>query len=283
MDRTHHVWQSGDCVYAARHSGLWRIDPDGAQHNLFANWQQLGDIPALCVAAVDDTLLAGVYGGVARSFDGGGSWEVRAFRLPAPLVTCLLVEPDCLLAGTFADGIFRSADGGATWQAHNHGLFDHSVNCLALSPQFADDGTVYAGTSTGIYISHNGGRLWQDMDIGSGHENVLSLAVAEAGALYAGCESHGLLRMEAGRVEPIEVGAGAVNGLALIADGLAVQLDDRVMVSQPGGRSRHGIATWRTIADGVDCLALAGDALLLGMADGQIVTVAASDLGHMNW
>ncbi len=276
MDRTHQTLRTDDCVYAARHSGLWRIDPDGAQHNLFANSQHLGDIPALCVAAVDDSLLAGVHGGVARSLDGGGSWELCPFRLPAPLVTCLLAEPCCLLAGTFADGIFRSADGGATWQAHNHGLFDHSVNCLASSPQFADDGTVYAGTSTGIYISHNGGRLWGDVDVGSGHENVLSLEVAEAGAVYAGCESHGLLRMEAGRVEPIEVGAGAVNGLALIAAGLAVQLDDRVMVAQNGG------ASWRTIADGVDCLALADDALLLGMADGQIVTVPASNLGHMN-
>ncbi len=271
MDRTHQALRTDDCVYAARHSGLWRIDPDGAQRNLFANWPQLGDIPALCVAAVDDALLAGVHGGVARSFNGGDNWEVCAFRLPAPLVTCLLAEPGCLLAGTFADGIFRSADGGATWQARNHGLFDHSVNCLALSPRFADDGTVYAGTSTGIYISHNGGRLWGDMEFGSGRENVLCLAVAEAGAVYIGCESHGLLRMEAGRIEPIEVDAGAVNGLALIADGLAVQLDDRVMASQNGG------ASWRTIADGVDCLALAGDALLLGMADGQIMTVPATD------
>ncbi len=276
MDRTYQALRAGDCVYAARHSGLWRIEPDGAQHNLFANSQQLGDISALCVAAWDDSLLAGVHGGVARSFDGGGSWELCPFRLPAPLVTCLLAEPGCLLAGTFADGSFRSADGGASWQARNHGLFDHSVNCLAPSPHFADDGTVYAGTSTGLYISHNGGRLWQDLEFGSGRENVLSLVVGEAGTLYAGCEAHGLLRIEAARVEPIEVGAGAVNGQALIADGLAVQLDDRVMISQNGG------ASWRTIADGLDCLALADDDLLLGMADGQIVTVPASDLWQMN-
>lgn len=272
MERTYQALQAGDCVYAARHSGLWRIAPDGAQRNLFANWQDADGIPALCVAARDDTLLAGVHGGVARSFEGGGNWEVSAFRLPAPLVTCLCQGADSLLTGTFADGIFRSADGGATWGASNHGLFDHSVNCLALSPQFAEDGTVYAGTSTGIYVSHNSGRLWRDLDVGSGHENVLCLAVAEAGALYAGCESHGLLRIEAARVEQIEVGAGAVNGLALLADGLAVQLDDRVMASHNDG------ATWRTIADGVDCLALADDALLLGMTDGQIVTVPATDL-----
>ena len=276
MDRTYQALRAGDCVYAARHSGLWRIDPDGAQRNLFANWQVADSMPALCVAARDDTLLAGVHGGVARSFDGGRSWEAISFRLPPPLVTCLCLGSACLLTGTFADGSFRSADGGASWQASNHGLFDHSVNCLALSPHSADDGTVYAGTSTGIYISHNGGRLWQDLDFGSGHENVLSLAVAEDGALYAGCEAHGLLRIEAARVEQIEVGAGAVNGLALIADRLAVQLDDRVMASQNGG------ATWRTIADGADCLALADDALLLGMADGQIVTVPASDVWQTN-
>ncbi|MCY4145192.1 MAG: hypothetical protein OXE95_01925 [Chloroflexi bacterium] len=271
MERTYQVLRVDDCMYAARHSGLWRIDPDGAQRNLFANWRAANDTPALCVATKGDTLLAGVQGGVARSFDGGDNWEVCAFRLPAPLVTCLCLGADCLLAGTFADGVFRSTDAGATWQAYNHGLFDHSVNCLALSPRFADDGAVYAGTSTGIYCSHNGGRLWQDMHVGSGRENVLCLAAAEDGALYAGCEAHGLLRIAAARVEPIEVGAGAVNGLALTAAGLAVQLDDRVVASQ------HAGASWRTLADGVDCLALAGDALLLGMADGQIVTVPAAD------
>ena len=279
MDRTYQVLRAGDCAYAARHCGLWRIDPDGAQHNLFANWQS-GDTPALCVAEDGDSLLAGVHGGVARSFDGGDSWELSAFRLPAPLVTCLVGDADCLLTGSFADGIFRSEDGGVSWAAQNHGLFDHSVNCLALSPRFADDSTVYAGTSTGIYISHNGGRLWRDLDIGSGRENVLSLAVApdatEDGALYAGCESHGLLRIVAEQAEPIEVGGGAVNGLALIAAGLVVQLDDRVMASHNGG------ASWRTLADGVDCLTLAGDDLLLALSDGQIVTVSATDLGQTN-
>lgn len=274
MERTYQALRSGDCLYAARHSGLWRIDPDGAQHNLFANWQTAGETPALCIAATGDTLLAGVNGGVARSCDGGGSWRLCGFRLPAPLVTCLVGGGDCLLAGSFADGIFRSEDGGKSWGARNHGLFDHSINCLALSPRFADDGTVYAGTSTGIYISHNGGRLWHDLHIGSGRENVLSLAISEDGALYAGCESNGLLRIEAERAVPVEVGAGAVNGLALTAEGLAVQLDDRVLATHNGG------ASWQTLANGVDCLALAGDDLLLGMADGQIVTVPATDLGR---
>ncbi len=272
MHRTYQALWTGEGVLAARHSGLWRIDAEGTQRNLFAGWQAAEDLPALCVAVRDACLLAGVHGGVARSTDGGDSWEIRPFRRPAPLATCLCAHDDYLLTGTFADGVFRSADGGASWQAQNHGLFDHSVNCLALSPQSAGEGLVYAGTSTGIYVSENGGRLWQDLAIGSGHENVLCLAVAEDGALYAGCESQGLLRIEAGRVEPLEIGAGAVNGLALHAAGLAVQLDDRVMTAQPGE------ANWRTIADGVDCLALAGDALLLGMADGQISTIPASDL-----
>ncbi|MCY3583701.1 MAG: hypothetical protein OXH44_14130 [Chloroflexi bacterium] len=272
MDRTYQVAQSGECVYAARHSGLWRIDADGSQRNLFANWAAADGIPALCIATQADTLLAGVHGGVARSFDSGESWEMIPFRLPAPLATCLCLGADGWLAGTFADGSFLSTDGGASWAAHNHGLFDHSVNCFALSPGAADV-TVYAGTSTGIYCSYNGGRLWHDLELGSGRETVLSLAVAADGALYAGCESGGFLRIKDGRVEPIhinnEAGAGAVNGLALLADGLAAQVDDRVMLKQTGG------AGWRTVADGVECLALADDALLLGKAGGQIEIVPA--------
>ncbi len=257
MDRTHHLLRLGDAIYAARHSGAYRIDKSG-QHNLFADWQD--DAAALCLLALDDALLAGIHGGVARSLDGGASWEAHAFRLPSPLVTCFCDAKDGLLAGTFADGVFRSQDGGMTWQPRNHGLFDHSVNCLATS----SDGSVYAGTSTGLYRSENGGRLWHDIEL-SGDEDVLCLAVADDGALYAGCETHGLLRIADGDIETIDLDSGAVNELALCGGALAVLLDDRVVLSCDAG------ASWRTIvASGVDCLARDGDSLLLAMADGTV-------------
>ena len=258
MERTHQVLQVGDAVYAARQSGLYRID-GGSQRNLFAGWQD--DLAALCLLALDDSLLAGMHGGVARTLDGGASWDAHAFRMPAPLVTCLCDAGDGLLAGTFADGVFRSEDGGMSWQPRNHGLFDHSVNCLRAC---SDGGLIYAGTSTGVYRSENGGRLWQDIEL-SGDETVLCLALADDEALYAGCETHGLLRIDGAGIETVNLEAGAVNGLALGAGWLAAQVDDRALVSRDGG------ASWRTIAAAnVDCLAQDADSLILAMADGTV-------------
>ena len=224
IERTNSLLAAGDAVYAARQSGLYRIGASGEEQNLYQSWLPDQDLPTLAIAADHDLLLAGINGGVARSPDGGASWEAHQFRAPAPLVTCLALSPGfeddgCALAGTFEDGVFRSTDSGETWRAVNHGLFDHSIYALALSPRFADDGLVYVGTGSGIYRSENGGRLWWDLTMPAGDETVLSLALAESGALYAGCEAHGLLRSKDGgeNWETLLETDGAVNGERTVA------------------------------------------------------------------
>ncbi|MCY3833908.1 MAG: hypothetical protein OXG85_12905 [Chloroflexi bacterium] len=276
LDRTNDLLEIGETLYAARQSGLIRLSADGGNaHSLFESWLPGQDVPTTAIAARDNLLLAGINGGVARSEDGGASWQAQQFRAPAPLVTCLALSPEfdsdgCALAGTFEDGVFRSTDGGLNWRAVNHGLFDHSIFALALSPAFADDGIAYVGASSGIYRSDNGGRLWWDMTMRAGDETVLSLALSESGALYAGCESHGLLRSADGGATWIMLleTDGAVNSLALAQSGAIVaQVDDGVVQSQDKG------ASWReVVAKDVECLALGadGDALLLALADGSV-------------
>ena len=262
MQRTHQIARLHGTIHAARQNGLWRIANSGWSQNLFGKWSGDQEVAALCLAAYGETLLAGINGGVAISVDGGESWDAIPFRLPAPLVTCLLHVDDSLLAGTFADGVFRSSDGGKSWQAVNHGLFDHSVNCLATDPRGE---TVFAGTSTGIYYSVNGGRLWHDLDgVGSGDETVIALAADDDGALYAGCESHGLLRIRDGNAEKIRVQKGAVNGIVCGDGWLAAQIDDRVMLTRDNGNR------WTRLAKTVDCMAKDDDGLLLAYADSSV-------------
>lgn len=274
-DRAHSLVAHGGMIYVARQSGLYRVDTAGEAQSLFRSWLPDQDLPALALAidAGGDLLLAGVQGGVARSTDGGACWEALQLRAPAPLVTCLAAQPDfavrgCVLAGTFADGIFRSTDAGATWLAVSHGLFDHSIYALALSQCFAEDGLAYAGAGSGIYASENGGRLWRDLSMPAGDETVLSLALAESGALYAGTEAHGMLRStDSGETwDQLLDASGAVNAIALVDDSrIIVQQDDQVLRSSDGGSS------WKeVVASGVDCLSLDDESILLAMSDDSI-------------
>ena len=276
IERTNNLLAAGDAVYAARQSGLYRIGAGEDERNLYQAWLPDQELPTLALAASGDLLLAAINGGVARSQDGGASWNAHPFRAPAPLVTCLALSPGleddgCALAGTLEDGLFRSTDGGESWTAVNHGLFDHSVYALILSPGFVDDGIAYVGTGSGIYRSENGGRLWWDLTMPSGDETVLSLALTNCGALYAGCEAHGLLRSsDAGESwESLLETESAVNGVALARGGAIVaQVDDGVLQSQDDG------ASWReVVAENVDCLAMGadGETLILAMADGRIL------------
>lgn len=275
IERCNSLLAAGDVVYAARQSGLYRIDASGEEQNLYQSWLPEQDLPTLAIASAGNVLLAGINGGVARSQDGGASWEAHQFRAPAPLVTCLALsrnfaEDGCALAGAFEDGVFRSADRGETWRAVNHGLFDHSIYALALSPHFADDGVVYVGTGSGIYRSENGGRLWWDLTMPAGDETVLSLALGESGALYAGCEAHGLLCSSDGGEswETLLETSGAVNGVLVTAGGVIVaQVDDGALLSRDDG------ANWSEAESAnIDCMALdaEGKTPLMALPGGRI-------------
>jgi len=65
-----------------------------------------------------------------------------------------------VLAGTFEDGILRSRDGGVSWHTSNFGLLDASI----LELEFDGERSFQAETSTGKFISQNGGNSWEPLD-----------------------------------------------------------------------------------------------------------------------
>jgi photosystem II stability/assembly factor-like uncharacterized protein len=104
-----------------------------------------------------NTLYAHTVRGLWRSTDGGRTWteiteELRAqSRQPGILnvqpVLCL--PGDRLLIGTLGDGVFASSDGGVSWRNVTAGLSSPSAVALAHDGR----GTIYVGTSAGIYRS----------------------------------------------------------------------------------------------------------------------------------
>ncbi|HJQ26186.1 MAG TPA: hypothetical protein VKA60_19895 [Blastocatellia bacterium] len=115
---------------------------------------------------------AGVAGGVWKTSDAGDLWQPLDDLLPNLAVSAMVmdpVDPNVIYAGTgegFSNGdarrgagIVKTTDGGATWtylQSTSSSDF-FFVNDLVIS---RNTGRVYAGTSTGVWVSSDGGASW---------------------------------------------------------------------------------------------------------------------------
>lgn len=68
-------------------------------------------------------------------------------------------NPDVLFAGTERAGVWRTDDLGLTWSQKSDGLTPNTVTSISQSSE--GDHLTYAGTSTGLFISEDGGDSWR--------------------------------------------------------------------------------------------------------------------------
>lgn len=108
--------------------------------------------------------------------DGGENWtNVTPTSMPKWLMVND-IEPDphneagCYLAGTlykagdFKPYIYKTENYGATWKKITNGIpAEHFTR--AIKPDPTEEGVLYAGTETGMYISHNDGQSWQSLQL----------------------------------------------------------------------------------------------------------------------
>ena len=119
------------------------------------------------------TLYAGFWevrgsgGGVARSTDGGATFEMLEGMSGQAVKALSLApgDPRVLVAGTLS-GVFRSRDGGGSWERVSPPGDPElrNVNSIAIDP--ADPGTIYAGTWHLPWKTTDGGRTWQAIHAG---------------------------------------------------------------------------------------------------------------------
>jgi photosystem II stability/assembly factor-like uncharacterized protein len=133
--------------------------------------------------------------GVFRSDDAGDTWRrlpnaVQPERVKMPFACRVMrmavdpARPESLWAGLEVAGVMRSEDGGGTWtdcsadlvklaelphlksrivsDTEIEGMLD--VHALGISP--AQPGTVFLALRMGLFRSSDGGRSWQDMEVG---------------------------------------------------------------------------------------------------------------------
>jgi len=95
-----------------------------------------------------DTLYVACWAYLARSFDGGDSWEYTATSTTAnKAIACEAFVPGKIYVGSDGGGVLMSDDAGASFISINDNLGDLRVHCLTID----SDGRLLAGTGSGIY------------------------------------------------------------------------------------------------------------------------------------
>jgi photosystem II stability/assembly factor-like uncharacterized protein len=139
------VFYSADGGERWQHTG-WRI---GRTFAVMA-------VPGGC----GDTLVTASGNGVMRTIDGGGFWRIATGWQVTEVqdVTMSPVDPRVIYAST-PYGIFYSDTLGERWEERSEGLSSRFVAAVRIARLHAE--RVFAGTESGLYISHDAGRTWR--------------------------------------------------------------------------------------------------------------------------
>lgn len=142
-------------IIAGTEGGIWVRD-DG-------NWSQMG-LDGSIVYALAETpggdLLAGTRGDfIARSSDGGATWQPSSDGVPDSYVHSIIVHAGSIYAGTGV-GLARSDDDGHTWQHIAEPLVGNRIFSLTA----LDDGRILAGSYAHVWLGS--GESWELVDPG---------------------------------------------------------------------------------------------------------------------
>jgi photosystem II stability/assembly factor-like uncharacterized protein len=196
-------------------------------------------------------LACGFFGGIYFSEDGGRTWTrtstagVLGSTFNAAFDPLM---PSVVYAATY--GAARSEDSGRTWTNASTGLPGFRVNCLVVDS--VHEGTVLAGTASGLYRTVDSGASWSPFGSGllAGQSiNALSVDPTNPGTILAATNNETVYRSTDG-------GAtwGHVAGLPASPSIAAVEFDPTTPGRAFAGDSTvyrsadHG-ASWNAVSD----------------------------------
>jgi photosystem II stability/assembly factor-like uncharacterized protein len=133
---------------------------------------------------------AGTTEGLWKSVDEGKNW--KRVSGPEVVVNDVLVDPrnsQRVLLATDRSGVLASDDAAATFTSSNHGYAHRYVSAILADSKEPD--TVYIGLVNdrefgGVFLTHDGGRTWQQKSSGLDGRDVFTLKQASNGTLVAG-------------------------------------------------------------------------------------------------
>lgn len=254
----------GDALVTAIEGEIRRFAP-------VIGWQVLkspGFVTALAsLPARPGEIVAGLAGGgIARSSDGGSSWQFPGKGLPGAPVTALAASaaaPDTLYAAVAGDGLWHSTDNGAVWSLamDRPWIGDGEREIVGLASVNTASGMggiwIYAATEAGLIRVPDCFCRWQAIVAGDAMDALIAggpqkpeapLPKGEAVRALASClaESERLFAaMPSGLWTSADAGvnwsrSSELNALALAShpqnpEQLAAVTKDAVVVSRDGG------------------------------------------------
>lgn len=142
--------------------------------------------------------------GVAKSIDGGNSWNLANNGLVASTITNVVTDPKnpavVYASGGDGSGTWKTADRGKTWEPLNKGGIDHPwVDELTISPHSSE--VLFNIADIGrMYKTEDAGRTWRVFNNGFSFSSIYALAVHPENANIVYCMNNGagMFRSEEG-------------------------------------------------------------------------------------
>lgn len=194
----------------------------------------------------DPRAYGGTMLGLRRSSDQGQTWEQRSLKGEVDFHALTALPQAGHLLGWWRGELMTSTDGGATWTISPGPT--GTVYALAAS-----NGTIWAGTSTGLQRSVDGGQTWAGSSLTApvasvtvsedGMTVLASQLTLQGGATWMSWDGAATMQVLSGHAILKHIGAPVV---------FAIDRDDskHSFASDAGGtviETRDGGETWKTI------------------------------------
>ena len=176
-------------VYASACSGIYKSETAG---ELFQKIQGMPFSARRTRVLKQDpnhasVVYAGTTEGLWKTSDSGATWH--RITSPEVIVNDVLVDAhdsNRLLLATDRSGVMASNDAGITFATSNTGFAHRQVAALAVDPD--DPSTLYAGLVNdkqygGVFVSHDHGAHWEQINAGLDGRDIFALRKAQTGLL----------------------------------------------------------------------------------------------------
>ena len=190
-------------------------------------------------AVIDDVQVHA--SGVARSVNGGKSWE-SIYGGGNPVAMAVTSSAPSRLYVAFDDGrLASSSDTGTTWSTHD--LPAKDVSALAIDPVLSS--TVYAGTLSGsLHRSDDAGAHWVLVESGMPQLTAIAVDASIPGAVLVGSQRGVYRRADTnGGFAPVQLG---VKNLPVGAMAVDPATPSTIYIDVPGGMMKtiDGGTSW---------------------------------------